>query len=100
MDFREVDLAVALRAVSYHRMNRARKVRRRMKQLEKNGMAVLLEQSSLDSLLMIISHDVHQVREAFRRINKIEKRVEARQERRKHVVDQMAGRNQGNFRNR
>jgi hypothetical protein len=94
-----VDLAVALRSVSIHRMNAARRVRRLQKNEEKS-LKVLMEQSNLDSYLMLISHNVNQLRVAFRNIKKLEKNALARREREKHPQNKMAGRNQGGFQNR
>ena len=96
MNYKEVDLAVALRAVSYHRMNAARRVRREMKQVA-FGLKVLQEQSELDGTLMLVSHNVYQLRVAFRRIKKLEKRIKARKAREKKPMDHLAGRNKGNF---
>jgi hypothetical protein len=94
-----VDLPLALRSISINRMNVARKVRREMKR-EVVNMKVLQEQSELESSLLLISHNVNQLRKAFSRIAKLEKRIKERKERHKHPRDRMAGRNRGNFSNR
>jgi phage-related minor tail protein len=94
-----VDLPLALRSVSINRMIVARKVRREMKR-EENAMKVLIERQELEGQLMLITHNVNQLRKAFSRIAKLEKRIKERKERNKHPRDRMAGRNQGNFRNR
>jgi hypothetical protein len=99
MDFQKIDLAEALRAISYQRMNRARKVRREMKR-EEQSFKVLQESSELDGVLMLISHNVAQLRKAFRRIEKLERRIKERKDRSKHPRDRIAGRNRGNFSNR
>lgn len=99
MDFKEVDLAVALRAVSFHRMNIARKVRREMKRQQLN-MKVLGEQSELEGALMLISHNTHQLRQSFRKIKKLEKRIKERKNREKHPMEHTAGRNRSNFTSR
>lgn len=94
MDFRSVDLAVALRAVSFHRMNEARKLRREAKKSTKS-FVVLQEQAELDGTLILISHNVYQLRKAFRKIEKLKKRIKERREREKRPMDRMAGRNRG-----
>lgn len=94
-----VDLQLALRSISIHRMNIARKVRRLQKK-ETTSLQVLQERSMLESNLMLISHNVNQLRVAFRQIKKLEKNIESRNEREKHPRDKMAGRNQGGFSNR
>lgn len=93
-----VDLQVALRSISIHRMNLARKVRRLQKK-EESTMKVLQERSMLESHLMVISHNVNQLRKAFSRIQKLEKNIIARKEREKNPRNKIAGRNQGGFQN-
>lgn len=94
-----VDLQLALRSISIHRMNIARKVRRLQKK-EATTLQVLSERSMLESQLMLISHNVNQLRIAFRQIAKLEKNIEARKEREQHPRDKTAGRNRGGFSNR
>jgi hypothetical protein len=94
-----VDLPLALRSISINRMTVARKVRREMKR-EVVNMKVLQEQSELESALLLISHNINQLRKAFSKIAKLEKRIKERKNRNKHPRDRMAGRNQGNFSNR
>jgi hypothetical protein len=77
-------------------MNIARKIRREGKRLTKD-MKVLQEASELESHLMLISHNVNQLRKSFSRLKKIEKNWMERREREKKPMDHTAGRNQGGF---
>lgn len=91
-----VDLAIALRSISIHRMKIAQKVRRLQKQ-EEVTMSTLQERSQLESDLLLISHNVNQLRIAFRDIAKIEKSIKKRKQYEMDFDDHLAGRNRGGF---